>query len=136
MTVYPRRLWVEKKIPPNSQQIEYNKACCSPAVCVLLWNLVQNLLLDSIVSFVVYPRFAPIGLMDRRGMEHFLVEQRWVFGVARFNIVQNELINDSLQNSDREIMRRTRGRDGGGEERRRGGELRLDDYYLAQLRVR
>lgn len=73
-----------------------------------------------------YPRFAPIGLMDRRGMEHFLVEQRWVFGVARFNIVQNELINDSLQNSDREIMRRTRGRDGGGgegKEARRRAEI-------------
>lgn len=83
-----------------------------------------------------YPRFAPIGLMDRRGMEHFLVEQRWVFGVARFNIVQNELINDSLQNSDREIMRRTRGMEEEERKRRRGGELRLDDYYLAQLRVR
>lgn len=59
-------------------------------------------------------------------MEHFLVEQRWVFGVARFNIVQNELINDSLQNSDREIMRRTRGRDGGGgegKEARRRAEI-------------
>lgn len=59
-------------------------------------------------------------------MEHFLVEQRWVFGVARFNIVQNELINDSLQNSDREIMRRARGRDGGGgegKEARRRAEI-------------
>lgn len=59
-------------------------------------------------------------------MEHFLVEQRWVFGVARLNIVQNELINDSLQNSDREIMRRTRGRDGGGgegKEARRRAEI-------------
>lgn len=59
-------------------------------------------------------------------MEHFLVEQRWVFGVARFSIVQNELINDSLQNSDREIMRRTRGRDGGGgegKEARRRAEI-------------
>lgn len=59
-------------------------------------------------------------------MEHFLVEQWWVFGVARFNIVQNELINDSLQNSDWEIMRRTRGRDGGGGGEEKGARRRAE----------
>lgn len=82
------------------------------------------------------PSFAPIGLMDRRGIEHFLVGQWWVFRVARFNIIENELINDDRHYWDRTIMSRTGGRSGGGEQEGGevggGGELRLDDYYLAR----
>lgn len=60
--------------------------------------------------------FALLGPVDRRGIQHFLDEQGWVFRVARFTTVQNELINDGRHNGDRDIMKRTRGRSGGGAE--------------------
>lgn len=44
-----------------------------------------------------------------------------MFRVARFNVVQNELINDCRHNLDQDIMRRTRGRSGGGEEEGKKG---------------
>lgn len=84
------------------------------------WFLLLNLL-----SFL---RFALAGPLERRGTEHFLAEQGWVFRVARFNTVQNKLINDGRQKRDRDIMRKTRGRSRGGEEE--GQEGRWEEEVL------